>query len=376
MAIYEFVDVGPGDQATSNGVTDLGGINKNDVIVWSGLNNAGRHRGFRWEAGQLTELQPLPGYANCHAYDINDAGVSVGSSFDGPVATTACKWSNTGQVSALSPNVVCAAHGINNSAVVSGSHEAINSAGTTDWDPAYWDATGAHLLPGATGSYESANAANKTGLIVGESQARATAWSNGLRTVLDANLSRCRAVNDAGVIVGSRARQGVVYQFPYLWVWGSNLRFELPFPATITSGVAKDINNFGLIVGSITASGSERAVSWHGPTVVDLTSLAPAGSGWHLTEAQSVNQTGSITGYGYRNGELRRWLLRPPQIEAKNIKIPPATWHHIVGTWSDGPGIEIGPRGVRKVPPWRPDFSGIPPAIAEVLKPLVTRKPR
>ena len=49
----------------------------------------------------------------------------------------------------------------------------------------------------------------------------------------------------------------------------------------------------------------------HANNMRDLNGLIPSGSGWVLTEARDINDSGRIVGTGWRNGEQRGFLLTP-----------------------------------------------------------------
>ncbi|MCP4250382.1 MAG: DUF3466 family protein [bacterium] len=68
-----------GDSSNAYGINDVG-----QVVGYSLANLPGGEqglRGFLWENGQMTALDPLPGEVATEAYDVNDAGDVVGSSW-------------------------------------------------------------------------------------------------------------------------------------------------------------------------------------------------------------------------------------------------------------------------------------------------------
>jgi len=72
------------------------------------------------------------------------------------------------------------------------------------------------------------------------------------------------------------------------------------------------INNSDVIVGASwinATSNTTHAVVWYGPgtPAVDLNALIPANSGWTLLQAQSINDNGQITGWGYLNGDTTQF---------------------------------------------------------------------
>jgi uncharacterized membrane protein len=87
--------------------------------------------------------------------------------------------------------------------------------------------------------------------------------------------------------------------------------------------VANDINDSGIVVGSVShwqvgivgGQSIDRAVLWepdgHGKfSIVPLDSLVPRHSGWTaLSEAERINNDGTILGRGWKDGELHTFLL-------------------------------------------------------------------
>ena len=68
---------------------------------------------------------------------------------------------------------------------------------------------------------------------------------------------------------------------------------------------ANAINSAGAIVGFAKSSESDpdgNAFIWRNGQMLDLNSLIAAMSGWHLTSAMDINDTGAIVGYGTLNG--------------------------------------------------------------------------
>ena len=76
------------------------------------------------------------------------------------------------------------------------------------------------------------------------------------------------------------------------------------------------LNDDGQVVGwSGNAENDPRATFWQEGFMLDLNSLLPADSGWHLMEARGINNQGMIAGTARINGALRAFLLIPPSAQ-------------------------------------------------------------
>ena len=79
-----------------------------------------------------------------------------------------------------------------------------------------------------------------------------------------------------------------------------------------TQSYAYAINTLGQAVGASDSSGgAQRAVLFDRGAIRDLNALIPRGSGWTLTEARDINDTGQIVGTGVVDGHTRAFLLTP-----------------------------------------------------------------
>lgn len=102
-------------------------------------------------------------------------------------------------------------------------------------------------------------------------------------------------VNDLGAVVGN----GTTTAFgssplPLLWQGGAVSVLALPGGQTL--GRANDVNNDGLVVGSIGSGSVEYGVMWNGGVPTVITAQTPGGS-W-LRTAYSVNDAGRVVGFG------------------------------------------------------------------------------
>ena len=75
-----------------------------------------------------------------------------------------------------------------------------------------------------------------------------------------------------------------------------------------SEGIA--INSLGVVVGDSYTGANYHAFIFD-TLMRDLNDLIPAGSGWLLTNAQGINDSGLITGYGEINGQTHAFRLTP-----------------------------------------------------------------
>jgi hypothetical protein len=125
------------------------------------------------------------------------------------------------------------------------------------------------------------------------------------------------AINDLGQVAGNSNLTAVL--------WSGGRIYPLGTIATVggpnTPSEALGLNAAGAIVGfagdpNDPSSPNSRAWIWVPTTanaatgqITDLNTLIPAGSGWVLSRATSINNAGPIVGTGQLSGRLRAFLL-------------------------------------------------------------------
>jgi probable HAF family extracellular repeat protein len=120
------------------------------------------------------------------------------------------------------------------------------------------------------------------------------------------------AINKAGQVVGHAQAPN---DSPPIVLWDKENLFDLSIPGSRWGFVA----DIGQVVGSVptvvgvssTADSSGHAYLWEGGKIRDINDLIPAGSGWELGSAWSINDQGQIVGTGSYNGQKRAFLLTP-----------------------------------------------------------------
>ncbi len=106
---------------------------------------------------------------------------------------------------------------------------------------------------------------------------------------------------------------------------------------TEVAGLSKPfaVNASHEVVGSATVKGAEHAAVWQAGTITDLNTLLPKGSGWVLSRATAINDTGDITGTGTHNGKQRVFLFKPEIALTSSISGEPSVALPEEGTASE-----------------------------------------
>jgi probable HAF family extracellular repeat protein len=227
---------------------------------------------------------------------------------------------------------VSVAFDINDHGVVTG--EA--TRGLSDFHACLWTTTVIRDIGTLGGSRSVGRSINESGQVAGESTidnpnvTRAFRFTEGQGMISLGTLgglnSSAYGINNSGQVVGESDSGPILQQhsrftgFPlfgthaFLWTEGVGMR-DLGHLGGGTSR-ATAISNRGLVVGSSTLiDRAVHAFSWTNTNgMMDLNTLLPLFSGWVLVEANGVNDSGQITGFGLHNGAERAFRLDPPRI--------------------------------------------------------------
>jgi probable HAF family extracellular repeat protein len=175
------------------------------------------------------------------------------------------------------------------------------------------------------GSYSEARDINSSGQVVGSAYLAGDAAYHAFRTAANAAInggtddlgtlggtkSAAVSINDVGQVAGSSQVAGD----------GAWRAFRVAANTAITptdqldtlggtDSWATAINSSGAVVGrSLLPDGTQHAFLCDGTTMWDLNDLIPAGSGWVLTEANSINDSYQIAGTGLLAGVKHAYLL-------------------------------------------------------------------
>jgi hypothetical protein len=341
-------------------VNDAGVIVGESTLYQNGVSKGTRAIRYGAGIGTPTQLMPLSssntGFATARADAVDAGGVSVGQASKynaaGVVAlgSRAVKW-NANSTTAIELPIF--ATSVNNSGYGTGEAVAINDSGIAvghletysnnvlkGFRPMRWKSDGSFAMLDNLGTSDvgdtsaKATGINATGTTIGYAAKfdadegyvgfRAVRWAPNSSAVTELGVlggtavdgetySDAYAVSNAGLIVGSSRKYLLGTQIgsraTYWSTTGSAAATELPnlgTSASITDGEARAVNNSGAIVGWMEKYSSnvfqgDRAVLWNTvgvDTITDLNTLLPANSGWTLTEARGLSDTGFVSGLG------------------------------------------------------------------------------
>ena len=319
-ATYSITDLG----SFGGGRTTPMGINNRGAVVGFSNTVEGLTRAFLYTAGSLVDLGTLGGDES-FAYRINDNGLIVGRAQDKSGRFHAFVTRLSGGTITLS-SLDARADGDYGAAL------GINSAGDVT---GYYTTAGAHMSArnrvflyrdfrvtdvGTFGGEDGVVVAvNDRGSMAGffslephaDYAQHGSFLFTGGRPVpigsLGGKLTTARDLNNRNEVVGD-GDVGDGDHHAFLFV-GDRLRDLGTLPGGRQSA-AYAINERGDIVGfSDGRGGSARAVIITGGVMRDLNGLIATNSGWVLTHARDINDSGHIVGVGWLNGEQRGFLL-------------------------------------------------------------------
>jgi probable HAF family extracellular repeat protein len=316
---YTIIDVGTlgGTQSTAYGINNNG-----QVTGWASLANTNTGNAFIYDikSGTMTNLGAL-GDSGSFGHAINNSGQVAGYSvFSTDGATRAFLYSdgvmvNLGNLGSGSSR----GFGINDHGHVVGVTEPLASNSSyflfKDGKMNALDFGGS----GALGPVINANGQIAGTTPVGvAAHPHAILYSNGVKYDLGTFgglRSQAYAINASGQVTGyaNPTNSNNTRAFLYSGSVLTNL-------GTLGSGVDSygfGINSAGEVVGAsdlVAGDGTQHAFLYSTGKMVDLNDLVPAGSGWVLNVATSINDAGQIAGYGTRNGKTRAFVLNPTSV--------------------------------------------------------------
>jgi probable HAF family extracellular repeat protein len=342
-------------------ITDLGGFGSGTGVRPSAINNAGQVAGdydvtptlahaFVWTNGAANDLGTIPGTGNTSiATAINDAGQIAGTSMTPGGGSKAVRWTN-GALTILDNSAT--------GSQASGMNAAGEVVGSLGGKAALWPQPGTVTILGINNNSSNtfASGINAVGQIVGSYFVPEPLNSRGPRAFIAENGSwfslstnnntvRADAVAAAISINGLVAGTAVAADgsgTAVVWNQGNQIE-ELGGPCQPANFGLNAINATGQLVGtSCVGVGSQPYLDTYGPTLANLNSLIPPGTGWILSKATGINDLGQITGIGLKDNTQKGFVLTP--LFHANINFQPATSPVPVGYVADT-GAVFGTRG-------------------------------
>ena len=314
-------------------ITDLGtlggtesiatAINASGQITGGSTNASGAYHAFLWANGTMKDLGTLGGPSS-QGQSINRSGEIAGYAqlppvpakggySRGPVSFYSAFTDTNGTMTALGP-VGGVAYGINDSG------EVIGEGGSSALLWSNGNSTDLGSLGGTSGTTQP-TAINNAGEVVGYSYLpdgnfRGFYWINGVMTALGTlggDWSQAYGINSAGQITGTAYTKGNLGAHAFLC--GNGAMKDLGTLGDAYS-TGTSINTNGVVVGYASVPDSSETLVYHaflysGSKMQDLNKLIPAKSGWVLTQANGINDSGEIVGYGMINGQEHGFLLTP-----------------------------------------------------------------
>jgi probable HAF family extracellular repeat protein len=290
---------------------------------------------FRWKRDVMSDLGTLGGDYS-QALGENEQGLVSGvADVAGGATAHAVLWQR-GSMSDL--GTLAGPDGFSYAELVNDRHEAVGSSSTTagTMHAVLWNREMIRDLGTLGGPNSFANGINSRGQIVGWSQSddvpdpvlgfplyHAVLWNKdrmiNLGTGPGGTGSAAFNINNRTQIVGRFAiRDATVGAVVHAFLWESGRIRDLGVPAGEQDSEANSLNDDGQIVGDSGTGPAEtytpdRALLWRSSRPIDLNTLIPADSGYHLIVAFDVNNHSEIAVLAVQlnSGNVHAVLLTP-----------------------------------------------------------------
>lgn len=325
------------------------GINNAGRVTGRARDSAGNSRAFITSANTAinpgTDLIPLlSGGVYNIGTEINATGQVAG--YGGVSGGDRAFRYNSGTNTTINPSKGdwSYAEGINDLGQVVGGSSTQNGSGSPTVAFLYSGTTLINLPFLTSGGYSFAYSINSAGKVVGYSettafQEHAYIWTPNVNNgtvgsmqdigALGGGYSYAYGINDQGHVVGQASLVGDIASHAFLRTIGPGL-LDLGTLGGLNSE-AKAINESGQVVGNSDTASGQRGFLYLDGTMQNLNSLLPAGSGWTITNAEGINDSMQIVGYGTNSlGQTRAYLMTALptwKIDADGIWSPSANWY-------------------------------------------------
>jgi len=346
-ATYTIIDLGTLD---GDNTSYAYGINEAGHVVGYSRSGSPFNRSFLYKDGVMIDLLGFSDRQS-KARAINDHGQVVGYVQYAPGKHYHAFIYSNGVMTDFGPaGGQSFARDINNSDLVVGSSHDKGFPYAFIYDSARGTMT--DISYAISGDYNYGDAINETGQVVGYSYGRAPnkqssrgyIYTDGTSTNLNAPVPEglhfqtwTNDINESAQIAGQ------YYHLPSTnrraCIWENNIPKDL---GTLGGAYANAwaINNLGQAVGdSDNEIGDGHAFIYTNNTMFDLNDLIPHDSGWILTKASDINDSGQIAGNGVINGQERAFLIIPiPEQATLLLDIKPGGCPNPLNTNTKGKG--------------------------------------
>jgi probable HAF family extracellular repeat protein len=300
-------------------------VNTAGQVAGYATNTNNQARAFGWQNGAMSDLGTLGGSAS--ASGINAFGQIVGASTAGPGSgNRAVLWDGSAIIN-LTPDVAASDSSI--AYAVNDAGHAVGALSTFNVSKAFvWRGGALTLLEDLAGLGAFAFDINNDGQIVGSAYSpqmtplgpmqHAVLWQDG--AITDLGLlpgdedSGAAAINTSGQIVGSSGRTDPdTYESFYRpFLYSGGVMTAIPVPSW--EAYASDINDSGVVVGTMRAGGGFskfHAFIFADGVVTNLNTVIPT-AGLHLMSAKAISNDGRIAGVAVdAQGRYHAFLLTP-----------------------------------------------------------------
>jgi chitinase len=307
--------------------TNLGGMAPpaNYTTIGYEINNSGQvggsctttdfvtGRAFRWSGGVLQDIGTLGG-PHANAFGVNEVGQVTGTAdLAGGSVHHAFIWTNGSMVDTGTSRPTVSSEGvdINSSGNVAG--VVYGAGGVTTG--AYFSGTTITDMGTLGGPSSFAEWMNDSNTAVGFADTASGTtggfWWNpatGIHAIptLGGPNSSAQGINNAGVIVGDSDVAGGGH---HVFTYANGVLTDIGSLRGDSTGFT--INEAGDITGEMDINGAGGGYLYHNGTMIDLQTLMPTGSTFHIISGEDVNDQGQILVFGQIGGLYRTGVLTP-----------------------------------------------------------------